>query len=111
MKVVINTCGGGFGLSHKATMRYFELKNIVPKVEENPHHLVDYLYYVDGEHWREHDINREDTALIQVIEEFGKEANGRFAELKIVEIPDGIEYYIDEFSGAESIHEKHRIWR
>ena len=26
MKVVINACYGGFGLSHKAIMRYAELK-------------------------------------------------------------------------------------
>jgi len=28
MKVVINTCYGGFGLSHEATLRYYGLKGI-----------------------------------------------------------------------------------
>ena len=54
--------------------------------------------------------NRADPILIQVIEELGKKANGTFAKLKVVKIPDGIEYEIDEYDGIESIHETHRSW-
>lgn len=54
--------------------------------------------------------NREDPILIQVIKELGEKANGQYAELKIVEIPDDIEYQIEEYDGIEHIAEKHRIW-
>lgn len=54
--------------------------------------------------------NRSDTDLIKTIEELGDTANGSCAELKIVQIPDGIEYEIDEYDGNESIHEAHRSW-
>jgi hypothetical protein len=37
-------------------------------------------------------------------------ASGGFASLKVVEIPDGIEWEIDEYDGKETIHEKHRSW-
>jgi hypothetical protein len=39
-----------------------------------------------------------------------KAASGRHAQLVIVEIPDDIEWEIDEYDGVESIHEKHRSW-
>jgi hypothetical protein len=40
----------------------------------------------------------------------GEEANDQFAKLEIVEIPDGVEWQIDEYDGYESIHEVHRSW-
>lgn len=55
-------------------------------------------------------INRTDPKLIQVVEELGKEANGICADLKIVEIPDGIEWEINQYDGLETIEEKHRSW-
>jgi hypothetical protein len=56
------------------------------------------------------DIPRDDPTLIHVIEELGKAANGPFAELKIVEIPENVEWEIDDYDGMESIHECHRSW-
>ena len=42
----------------------------------------------------------------------GKRANGLFGELKIVEIPDDIEWQIeqDNETGREWVAEKHRTW-
>jgi hypothetical protein len=54
--------------------------------------------------------DRTDPKLIQVIEELGDRANGRCAKLKIVEIPDGTDYEIDDYDGMESIHETHQSW-
>jgi len=90
MKVVINTDFGGFGLSQKAFDRYNELtgKN------------VEYAF----------DITRDDPVLVQVVEELGQEANTRYNELKVVEIPNGISWYIHEYDGKEEIHETHRSW-
>jgi len=55
--------------------------------------------------------NRDDKLLIEVVEELGeKEASGNYAELKIVEIPDDVEWEISEYDGMESVDEKHRSW-
>ena len=55
-------------------------------------------------------IERNDPVLIKVVEALGEKANGTFAELKIVEIPDGTDWEIDEYDGSETIHEKHKSW-
>lgn len=54
--------------------------------------------------------NRTDKILIQVVEELGEKANGSCAELSIIEIPDDVDWQIDEYDGLESVHEKHRSW-
>ena len=55
--------------------------------------------------------DRTDPDVIKAVEELGtKVASGRMASLEIVEIPDGIEYEIDEYDGSETIREKHRTW-
>ena len=56
------------------------------------------------------DPERNDPDLIKVVEELGEKANGECAKLKIVEIPDGIEWEISEYDGIESVEEKHRSW-
>lgn len=54
---------------------------------------------------------REDKILIEVIEELGeKKASGQLAKIKIVEIPDNMDYVIDDYDGMESIHEKHKVY-
>ena len=37
-------------------------------------------------------------------------ASGKFADLEVREIPDGVDWQIDEYDGNESIHEVHRTW-
>jgi hypothetical protein len=44
------------------------------------------------------------------VEQLGNAANGDFAELKVVEIPDDVEWIIQEYDGDEWISEKHRTW-
>lgn len=57
-----------------------------------------------------HPEDRTDKLLVQVVEELGIEANGSYAMLEVIEIPDGVDWEIDEYDGMESIHEKHRSW-
>jgi hypothetical protein len=38
-------------------------------------------------------------------------ANGRFAKLKLVDIPLDIQWAIEEYDGDEWVIEKHRTWR
>lgn len=102
MKVVINTCFGGFGLSKEAMDLYCEKKGINPgKWNEK------WKFYEDVYHG---DIERNDPVLVEVVETLGKKSSGWAAELRIVEIPDGIEWFIDEYDGREHIAEKHRTW-
>ena len=60
----------------------------------------------------EYDIykNREDKDLITVIEMLKSEASGKFSSLKAIEIPDNIEYEIEDYDGIETIHEIHKSW-
>lgn len=93
MKIVINVCYGGFGLSEEA-LRFLGAESEKERAAIN-------MEFKD---------NRTDPALIGCVEALGGNANGRFAELRIVEIPDGIEYSIEDFGGHEWIAEKHRTW-
>ena len=114
MKVVINAIHGGFSLSHKAFLRLREMGEATALSEP------DY-----GEKWNDgsgprqvyadkgsfcRDIPRDSPLLIRVIEELGKEADGAHASLKVVEVPDGVEWCIEEYDGAEWVAEKHRTW-
>lgn len=60
------------------------------------------------------ELERHDPLLIQVVEELGgghrQGASGKRAELKIVEIPDGVAYVIEEYDGNEHVAEKHETW-
>lgn len=56
------------------------------------------------------DVPRDDPDLIAVVEELGRAADGRHANLEIVEIPDGVEWQIEEYDGLEHVAEKHRVW-
>lgn len=101
MKIVINRCYGGFELSKAVFDRleipydgYGHLRNDHIGIESEN----DYAY-------------RSDPRLIQAIEELGAEkASGRFAALKIVEIPDDVEWTIEEYDGVEWVAKKHRTW-
>ena len=87
MKVVINCCYGGFGLS--------------PAGEE-------YFQALGGDDIYE--TSRADSALIRTVEELGEESWGRNSQLKIVEVPDGVDWEIEEYDGIERVVEAHRIW-
>ena len=89
IKVVINGCFGGFGLSREA----YDFLEI-------PWDGFGYAYMND----------RTNPKLIECIETLGKKANGSCANLIIVEVPDNVDWYIDEYDGSESIEEVHNSW-
>ena len=93
MKVVINRCFGGFGLSDAAVEAYFARKGKA----------------VDPD-FRHRDVPRDDPDLVAVVEELGKKAYGDYAELKVVEVPDGTDWFIDEYDGLEHVAEQHQTW-
>jgi hypothetical protein len=124
MKIVINKCYGGFGLSHEAMMMYFEIKGIpvYPDVypedgDDAGNQIVTYWPVkeedrVVGEVFplSVYDIERTDPVLLKVVEQLGDRANGYYSELSVVEIPDDVKWIIQEYDGIEWIAEEHRTW-
>ncbi len=92
MKVVINDCFGGFGLSKEA-YEYLGLE-------------WDGFGFLSG-----YDIERNDPKLVECVETLGEKANGTFSKLKVVEIPDDVDWEINYYDGLETVEEKHRTWR
>lgn len=135
MKIVINSCYGGFSLSDKATEMYLALKGkkyykypnkwdimgsqflFCPKEEYERLESEYKQKYGDWKKFNElnlyfcnREIPRNDPDLIEVVEKLGKEANGQFANLKIVNIPDDVKWEVCEYDGNETVEEVHRIW-
>jgi len=86
MKVVINDCYGGFGLSREAEK------------------------YLGGNWYDYYTGNRANPNLVRCVEELGDKVNDHYSCLKVVEIPDDVEYHIAEHGGKEWIVENHRTW-
>ena len=113
MKIVINADYGGFGLSEEAIRRY-ATKAGLKLIESGPdkygfthfyrNELGEDNYFIDR------DIPRNDESLVAVVEEMGEESWGRYSELKVVEIPNDVNWYIEEYDGLEWIAERHRTW-
>jgi len=118
MKIVVNRCFGGFGLSAAAfealiargwTVATYDergqYKDGSARIVEDPKSQWHRYYLI-------HEMNdvRTDPDLIAVVEELGKAANGDCAKLEVVEIPDGVEWEISDYDGIETIHEVHRSW-
>ena len=85
MKVIINTDFGGFSVDSDV-------------LEELNINLKD-----DDFRLRTH------PTLIKMIEE-GYNIDGGAADLKVVTIPDDIDWDIEEYDGVEWVAEAHRIW-
>ena len=109
MKIVINSDYGGFGLSDWATEVYAERKGISLTKEKNGS-WTSYLLEGTKEYFEVREIPRNDPVLVAVVEELGSKANGFAASLKVVEIPEGVDWYVEEYDGNEWVAEKHRTW-
>ena len=48
--------------------------------------------------------------MVQIVEEMGSKADGKSAELKIVNVPDNVNWYIEEYDGKEWVAERHQTW-
>jgi hypothetical protein len=93
-RIVINDCYGGFSLSDRAIREYKKLAGI----KEDDHGFYD------------RDIPRDDPYLVKIVKELGMSANGSAANLKIVEVPAGVDWIVSEYDGAEWVAEVHRTW-
>ena len=55
-------------------------------------------------------IPRDDGDLVDIVTEMGKASFGDFAQLAVVDIPDGIDWYVEEYDGREHIAQHHQTW-
>jgi len=116
MKVVINACHGGFGLSDAAFEKLLDRKGIAWEKQEGKFGGIDYFHaghVGSNDHYLFDSMvvkNRADPDLIAIFEEMGHLANCNYSRLKIVEVPDDVEWEVDEYDGKEWVAEKHRTW-
>jgi hypothetical protein len=118
VKIAINRCFGGFGLSEPAFERLLTRKGIAfEKVKGESSFLGDSYYNAghageDEYYLSEYSFceDRADPDLIAVIEEMGKEAESWAADIAIVEIPADVKWHIHEYDGLEHVAEDHRTW-
>jgi hypothetical protein len=94
MKVVINTRFGGFGLSDAGEA----------EITRRDRTLAGGRYPI---YW---DIDRTNPALVQMIEEDAVLYSGSSALLRVVEVPDDVEWHIHDYDGREHVAENHRTW-
>lgn len=111
-RIVINKSCEEFCLSHKAFERLRKLGQREALQETD---MGSYWPLAASTHEPRFNqcgklIPRDDRKLTQVVEELGAEANGHCAFLKIVEIPDGVQWVIGKADGVEHISEVHRTW-
>lgn len=82
MKVVVNRCFGGFGLSAEA-------EEMIDKVPWYEHDTIEF---------------RTSPKLVNAVEVLGDKANGFAARLRVVDVPDeATDWRINEYDGSESI--------
>lgn len=68
------------------------------------------LERLNSAHFNDREIKRDDPVLVEVVRELGDKADGEYASLEIVEIPDDVKWTIEEYDGAEHVAEQHRTW-
>ena len=133
MKIILNKTFGGFGVSYRGYELYAKKKGIDLYIYEDSYDFKNPRYTrIDDGSWKEfsmhyftkdfgkvaqisdEDFNeyclylnsdcRTDPVLIEVVEELNKGVNSNFADLRVVEIPDGSYYVIDEYDGYETLY-------
>lgn len=137
-KVILNKCYGGFDVSDKAYQLYAKKKGLELfrydsqlnynsneykyKKTERAGLAVTYftkdfgeIAKISAKDYEKYVLylrngHREDPTLIEVVEELGEEASGHFGKLVVVEIPDDLDYVIDEYDGIETLHERVQEW-
>lgn len=115
MKIVINSDYGGFGLSSEAMEFIASRKGWNYQITDNyerwwepPLNSIEYNIF--GAQIWDVDLPRTDRDLVDCVELLGDKSWGRNAALKVVMVPDKVEWHIQEQDGREWIAEDHRTW-
>ena len=136
MKVILNKSYGGFSVSQKGYIAYAKKAGIdlycYERTDSKTYTRVDdpktghsalYSWFTKNHgktvsseklDWSDcfylNSDKREDPILISVVEELGDEVNTIYSNLKVVDIPDDMDYVIDDYDGVETLHERVREW-
>ena len=121
MKIAVNKCFGGFSVTREVVDKLRKKGHKITVIgemysdgsgprkasfyEEN-YHLSNIDFGIDGDDYNKHRCH---TDLIEAIETT-KKPSGSMAEIEIVEIPDDVDWELDEYDGIETIREKSRSW-
>jgi hypothetical protein len=97
MQVVINIQQFGTFSISKAAIEYIQKKI---KLKKDKQAIGCYAF----------DNDRANPLLVEAVKKLKNEAHGPYSVLKIVEIPDDVEWRVDAINGKEVIREKHRMW-
>lgn len=95
IKIVLNKCCGGYGLSKEA-YEFLGLEWDETNEEFSCGEAFEY--------------DRTNPQLVKCVETLGEKANAPFADLVVVEIPDGVEYEIEDDIGYEWIEINETIY-
>ena len=112
MKIVINL---EIGLSDAALKLYLERKGMSFYEKKGFFGKKKFFIRESGTRFFPSHICRTDPVLIEVVEELGESAkniiNGNLFDLKIIYIPDNLQYSIEtNCYGEEQVVESHRTW-
>ena len=134
MKVILNKCFGGFRPSREAYELYVKKKGqklfayeLAPdltyrRTSEKDGLFITFTTRDYGDNPKSDDFDwendvlylnsdyREDPVLIEVVEELGEKASAYVSDLRIVDIPDGMDYVIDDYDGVETLHARVQEW-
>ncbi len=88
-KVVINRQYGGYSLTDE--------------------HMAEYNKRRGSEGLAYWDVERDDPILVAIVEE-GEIKGSSLCTLRVVSIPDGVEWEIHQHDGKEWVAEKHETW-
>lgn len=131
-EIVINVCYGGFSLSTEAIIAYAKAKGkqvfgYINKEGSRVRYIhgkseVPFFIYwlledlgdkpkkLEGKWLEDRSISRDDKDLVAIVKELKGKANGRFADLAVVKIPEDVKWHIEEYDGIEHVAEDHRTW-
>jgi hypothetical protein len=126
-KIVINTTYGGFGLSTEAFEYLIKNKNwTVTRYNDDGSYVDNSAQLAETKDsrfsigsvfdFKYHFVDSSDSKIrvhpdvIEVVEILGDKAGDQFATLRIVEIPEDVQWQIEEYDGLEWVAEKHRTW-
>lgn len=137
MKIVINRCFGGFGLSPIATKMAVEAGvpcEPYPYKQESEYDRGESMQHDLGGGWQvwarskdttfchvvkdgkvyyihSSDVSfRSHPGLVATVKKLGNKSWGACAKLEIVEVPDDASVHIEEYDGSEHVAETHRTW-
>jgi len=102
VKVVINTGASPFRFSQKALKTLYELEH--PDISKNGKNYYCIRY-------NNHDSLRYDKKVINLVEKMGKESGALLVNLKVIDVPKGVKFYIFKKGNSEEVHEEHKVWK